>query len=586
MTVDMLDPERGEKVIYLAPSRHRIEGLAGTIYLIDTADNKSICLNTETKEALIMEWPAVGHMTSTSAVALVQSLRVHFRTDRVDEEGILELGEREIDGVLAIGLRSSINGEVVEAWVDPTTYLPLEIRFRLIIPAPMADGSKTTMWHVMTSFQYDVEIDETLMAMRVPDGYTVLTMPSIPLDRSPASLDDLISLLRVSAEHNGFIFPLSLTVNDEEGSCLWIMKRYADELDKKTASGSDADRQAAVDAITQFGTLMGRTTPFLHSLKEENDLQYFGGARLNQKNRPLFWYSPAADGNYKVVYADLSVQDATADSLPPKPAPLVRKKRREGPTNVAPWSTPLFSLPRRAIRDYASLQEIRTAGKQADIEYLTLGWMPEFIESPARHADGSFKNSQVSLENWKPNRSPDSARLAFLEEFPNLKGLDLIGLYLTQKDLDTIGRCTKLERLSLNGIQILTASPRRLNGDDLQKLGGLINLRELDLGQSNFVGGLQHLSQLPRLRRLYLGSFENLNDKSVSELQMLPHLETLVLSPVYGTNPQKQLTEVGLRSLQNLSSLRTLYVGWHGEWTMPVDTLQALLPQVKIKAGE
>ena len=111
--------------------------------------------------------------------------------------------------------------------------------------------------------------------------------------------------------------------------------------------------------------------------------------------------------------------------------------------------------------------------------------MPEFIESPPMPAGVSPDQPQVVSDDWKPDRSPDSDRLKFLKEFPNLKGLQLDHLYLTQKDLDVIGQCRKLERLSLSGVQILEQSPRRLSGDDLQKLRGLTNLKELDLGQSN-----------------------------------------------------------------------------------------------------
>lgn len=94
------------------------------------------------------------------------------------------------------------------------------------------------------------------------------------------------------------------------------------------------------------------------------------------------------------------------------------------------------------------------------------------------------------------------------------------------------------------------------------------------------------MSELSHSRKLCLGSFEHLNDKSVAELRGLPHLETLILSPVYGTNPETTVTKTGLLCLQKLPSLKTLYVGWHGKWTMPVDRLRELLPDVKVKAGD
>jgi hypothetical protein len=582
---DRIDGELGQKVTYLAPSRYRIEDSAGGIHIIDTQDNKAIYLNSTSREALVIQGHAADAMVLSSPVPLVKALRDHFRTDRVIDEGVHELGEREIDGVPAIGLRSAMAGQVVEAWVDPTTHLPLEVRVRLVIPSHLAGGKKASMWRVMTAFEYDVEVDDALMAMKVPEGYTTISMPDIPVDRRQATLDDLMAMLRMCATHNDSLFPLTLKMDDDEGTCMAILKRYAGRLDGKIASGSEDERKAAVEAVTEFGAVLGRGTAFLYSITEENDLHYFAGARLNQPNRPLLWYSPHADANYKVVYADLSVKDASADSLPSEPVRPTAKERAKPATDAAmePWSTPTLELPPHSVRDYASLQAVRTQGKQEAVQYLVLAWMPEFIELPAGVAP---RQPQALPEDWRPDRSPDSARLEFLTEFPNLKGLKVDHLCLTQKDLDIIGQCTKLERLSLSGVQILEKSPRRLSGDDLQKLRDLTNLRELDLGQSQFVGGLHYLSELPHLRKLYLGSFEYLNDKSVAELQALPHLESLVLAPVYGTNPEKTVTDVGLLSLQKLPKLETLYVGWHGRWTMPVEKLRELLPKVQIKTGD
>jgi hypothetical protein len=107
----------------------------------------------------------------------------------------------------------------------------------------------------------------------------------------------------------------------------------------------------------------------------------------------------------------------------------------------------------------------------------------------------------------------------------------------------------------------------------------------LDLSQSDFSDGLQHLGVLPKLHTLILSSFENLNDASVAQLKELPHLQTLVLAPVYMNNPEKTVTDAGLASLKELPRLRTLYVDYHGKWTMPVEKLQALLPGVKVLRG-
>jgi hypothetical protein len=228
------------------------------------------------------------------------------------------------------------------------------------------------------------------------------------------------------------------------------------------------------------------------------------------------------------------------------------------------------------------MQSIREAGQQKKVQYLTLGIMPELIESPVSFKPGEPIVPQVEPDRWKPDRPRDSNRLAFLSEFTNLKGLDLMGLYLTQQELDSVAQCRSLQRLSLSGVRVIEAESRWLNGSDLQKLSGLSRLESLDLSQSNFAGGLPYLANLPKLHTLFLSSFEHLNDGTIGELKVLPHLETLVLAPVYSTNPKTTVTDAGLESLKQLTGLKTLYIGFHGKWTLPIDQVRALLPEVQV----
>ncbi|MEQ1828295.1 MAG: hypothetical protein ABL921_20210 [Pirellula sp.] len=229
---------------------------------------------------------------------------------------------------------------------------------------------------------------------------------------------------------------------------------------------------------------------------------------------------------------------------------------------------------------------IRKEGKQKEVQYLTLGLMPELIESLVTFKPGEPIVPRVVPDGWKPDRAQDSNRLGFLSEFTNLKGLDLANLYLTQKDLDNLAQCKTLQRLSLGGVRMMEENSRRLSGGDLQKLAGLSQLESLDLSQANFANGLKHLASLPKLHTLFLSSFEHLNDAAIVELSVLPQLETLVLAPVYSTNPKMTVTEAGLEGLKRLAALKTLYVGYHGKFTLPVDRLRVLLPDVEVIAPQ
>ncbi len=128
-----------------------------------------------------------------------------------------------------------------------------------------------------------------------------------------------------------------------------------------------------------------------------------------------------------------------------------------------------------------------------------------------------------------------------------------------------------------------------MRGDEFRHLSGLLNLEQLDLSQLSFVDGMQHLATLPKLETLILSSFEHVNDASLAQLKRLPHLQTLVLAGVYAdspkANPKLVVTNAGLASLKELPSLQNLFIESHGKFTLPLETLQKMLPEVRVQLG-
>lgn len=579
-TPETSNQQNVQLVTYLAPALHRIEDeQLGTVQIIDSERNRSLFLNAAAKQAIVVDGPAAMAMDAASPVRLTEVLRRHIRVDRANDPSVKELGTRRFGGLKAQGYQSTIGGEIVNAWFDLETHRPVFIAIRFEIPTHLADGNAQPMWRIMSDFEFDVDVSRSLFATEVPDDYQALTIDGVQPNPTPASLRDVIAMLRQCADANDSKFPLRLSMNDDEGTPMAIQHRFAETLSQRLVEGSEVEKAAAMKLLQEFGTVMGRATAFLYSVEASQNLKYFGGATLDQPDRPLLWYSPDADDNYQVVYADLTTQSVKRDELPAEPEPVVQST----PDKMIRVSTPRFELPRTAIRDYTVLQQLRRDGEQASVEYLELIWMPEFKESQVQRKPGDEIVMQVVDPEWKPNRSAASSRLTFLREFPNLKGLDLGHLYLTKNDLDIIGECSQLLQLSLSGVRVFESKSRRLTGSDLASLSNLTRLQVLDLSQSDFAGGLEHLAGLPRLHTLHLSSFEHLNDASVAELKVLPQLESLVLAPIYSTNSKTRVTDAGLRSLQQLPKLKTLYVGYHGKWTLPIDRLRELLPDVDVR---
>ncbi|TWU56720.1 hypothetical protein Poly51_26370 [Rubripirellula tenax] len=577
---ELVNTNGSQRVTYLAPSRHRVEDdRLRTVQIIDRKQNRIVLLQEETKHAIVMEGPSAMVLDATSPARVVEALLHHFRVDRIGDGSVKSLGTQMRDGVTLEGYESTLGGEIVRAWFDVATLAPALVAVRFEIPAHMNDGESVPMWRIMSDIQMNVDVNVDQFSTALPDGFELLAVDDVSQHLSPATLDDVVEMLRLCAHANKSKFPLWLSIDDSTGTQLGILSKFAASLENQVNNGTESEKAAALKSAQEFGTAIGRAIAFQLSMKPENDWNYFGGGELNQSNRPLLWYAPEADDQYMIVYADLTTEQVSRDELPAQPDAVVRP---EVSRNTVRVSTPQFQLPAEAIDDFAKLQAIRDRGLQAEVEYLDLGRMPEFIESQVTFVPGEEIVMQVVEPNWKPDRDGSSSRLAFLKEFTHLKGLNLMHLYLTQSDLDTIGSLASLQRLSLSGVYIYDSSSRRMIGDDLAKLSSLKNLELLDVSQSNFAGGLKHLQGLPRFHTLYLSSFEHLNDASVGELSVLPNLETLVLAPVYATNPKTTVTDAGLESLKALSRLKTLYVGYHGKWTLPVDQLRELLPGVDV----
>ena len=214
------------------------------------------------------------------------------------------LGQKEIDGQLVQGFRVTSMGISTDIWVDPETVVPV------MIEGEIPGMGKTKM----TDFEFDVELDDDLFDMTIPEGYTVQTMD---MDMGNVVEEDLVEGLRFLAELNDNVFPPSPMLTSE---MLQNMVQKGPEMMKQEFGDRKPSEQEGMEYAQKFAMKLPRMMMFIQA-HEQKTFQYTGdGVQLGDAQSPVCWYKPKDSETYRVIYGDLHVEDVAEGDLPEVPA--------------------------------------------------------------------------------------------------------------------------------------------------------------------------------------------------------------------------------------------------------------------------
>lgn len=300
--------------MFLAPSHERTETTAEgtnvegqkTIQIVDGQKDKVITLVPASKTAMVMDLknlPPERENPFGKTFLGLQELVAKARKGGAEE--VERLGAETMDDRLTEGFRMKLGAVEVKIWADPLTLLPVRVE------TSAGPEART----VMTDFQVDIDLDESLFSLEVPPDYAV--QQAGPIDFSKQPITYLAETLKMAAELNNGVFPPELR---GEHGIDGILQRSAQMLAEKQGTAStDGVLKMAAD----LGMKLGATFGFLFSLSPEHDWHYAGkGVELNTPDRPIFWYKPQKAGTtYLVLYANLEVKEAPAEEAPKVPAP-------------------------------------------------------------------------------------------------------------------------------------------------------------------------------------------------------------------------------------------------------------------------
>jgi hypothetical protein len=209
------------------------------------------------------------------------------------------LGIETVDGRRAEGFRFKHGDGERTVWADPKTSFPIRVEEVSLV------GSNETCT-IMTDFQFNLDLDESLFGLDVPAGYAIRTMQ---VDFSKQPIDYFVDSLRFAAEHNDGLFPPTLL--GEQGLADTVRRAIA-ALEK--AHGQDSPEM--FDLGGEIAMNKDKAFAFLSNLSPKSDWHYVGrDVKLYTPGKPIFWHKPMGTVNYRVVCADLKVKELSLDAF-------------------------------------------------------------------------------------------------------------------------------------------------------------------------------------------------------------------------------------------------------------------------------
>jgi len=289
ITYDVLfgDPSKGIAMhdIAVGPIIRRSFSHMETVLILDTESMRMLSLNPDNKSGAYINIKGIVADNNQDFLQFLRDASVMAVKD--PQSAVEELGQKRINGNDTIGFRlssasSSDRGIVI--WADPDTALPIQIDLQ------MGESSYT-----ICNIRFDVPVDESLVSMDPPAGYTI---QDVGMDLSGASERDFLAVLRIQAEYFKGGFPDELAFGD-------ILK-LTSEL------GNIIPRmELKPEEMMEIGPAYLRGMMFYQNLSlEEEGYSYTGkGIRLGEGEKEVFRYRMPGSQSWRVIYGDLYVED-------------------------------------------------------------------------------------------------------------------------------------------------------------------------------------------------------------------------------------------------------------------------------------
>ena len=286
--------------MFMEPGRMRQSLPFGGAMIVDVQQSKMLTLIPALKKAIVHNIVFVPDDPDTLSVNIFQEIRRHIQEAQVtQDESVQFLGDQKIDGLSVVGYLIKKPGIEITIWSDSKTKLPTRV-----------ETSTGPVKCTISNIVFDVELDESLFSLEIPEGYSVETSQS---DLSELQEKDLIQLFRVWTDHMDGKFPSGIHPTVMLREFIGYVKYQKDKITKSGRKPTEEDKLAVKNSAFR----MTRGYLFVLGLPDESEWQYAGkDVRFGDAETAIFWYRPEGSETYRVIYGDLRVDDVAPEHLP------------------------------------------------------------------------------------------------------------------------------------------------------------------------------------------------------------------------------------------------------------------------------
>ena len=258
----------------------------GHVTVINGLEGKQMSLVPENMSYIIGEFE-MSEVKGDDSFDEVNALRgLPAQADKV-------LGKKSLEGRSVLGYRVTTGDASTTVWIDSET--------RELVQVDREYASAPGMNSTMKDFQFDVALDDCLFDTTPPEGYT----KSVTLvANGMGSEETFVTFLRYWATEltKDQTFP-PLILGPQLSKMMIDMVREGKFHQEKL---NQVNPQKMYEAFL-----------WVAQLPKETNWRYLGAnVAYGDPQAPIFWYQPAGQANYRVIYADLSVQEVLPEELP------------------------------------------------------------------------------------------------------------------------------------------------------------------------------------------------------------------------------------------------------------------------------